>query len=76
MDTSVFRWHKALKDGREDVDNKQSAGRPSGFSNFSNVAKTKAPGTYNIDCAWTCSGSTPNALNLWQDGFNIFFKVT
>jgi len=38
----VFRWHKALKDGRENVDDKQRAGRPSTARTENNVARVKA----------------------------------
>jgi len=38
----VFRWHKAFKDGRESVEDKQRAGRPSTSRIEDNVARVKA----------------------------------
>jgi len=38
----VFRWHKAFKDGRENVENEQRAGRPSASRNENNMALVKA----------------------------------
>ena len=38
----VFRWHKALKDRRESVEDEQRVGRPSTARTESNVARVKA----------------------------------
>ena len=40
--TQVLRCHKALKDGRESVEDKQRAGRPSTSKTENNVAHVKA----------------------------------
>jgi len=38
----VFRWHKAFREGREDVEDEQRIGRPSTSHTSDNVAKVKA----------------------------------
>jgi len=38
----VFRWHKALSEGREDVKDEQRIGRPSTSHTLDKVAKVKA----------------------------------
>jgi len=38
----VFRWHKAFKDGRESVEDKQRTGCPSTSKTENNVARVKA----------------------------------
>jgi len=37
----VFRWHKAFKDGRENVEDEQRPGRPSTARTENNVARVK-----------------------------------
>ena len=37
----VFRWHKAFREGREDVEDEQHIGRPSMSHTLDNVAKVK-----------------------------------
>ncbi|CAL1677408.1 unnamed protein product [Lasius platythorax] len=39
--TRVSEWHKKFKEGREDVEDEQRAGRPSTSQNEENVAKVK-----------------------------------
>ncbi|CAL1678823.1 unnamed protein product [Lasius platythorax] len=39
--TRVSEWHKKFKEGREDVEDEQRAGRPSTSRNEENVAKVK-----------------------------------
>ncbi|KAJ8944488.1 hypothetical protein NQ318_011745 [Aromia moschata] len=38
-DRQIFRWHKAFAEGREDVNDENSAGRPSTSSSDDNVKK-------------------------------------
>ena len=38
----VFRWHKVFSEGKEDVEDEQSIGRPSTSQTSDNVAKVKA----------------------------------
>jgi len=38
----VFRWHKALKDGRESVEEQQRAGRPSASRTENNMTRVNA----------------------------------
>ena len=38
----VFRWHKAFKDGRENIEEEQHAGHPSTSRTENNVARVKA----------------------------------
>jgi hypothetical protein len=40
--SQVFRWHKAFREGREDVEYEQRIGRPSMSHTLDNVAKVKA----------------------------------
>jgi hypothetical protein len=40
--SQVLRWHTAFKEGREDVEDEQRAGRPSTSKTENNVARMKA----------------------------------
>jgi hypothetical protein len=40
--SQVFRWHKALREGREDVEDEQRVGHPLTSHTSDNVAKMKA----------------------------------
>jgi len=42
LKAQVFRWHKAFREGREDVEDKQRIGRPSTPDTSDNVAMVKA----------------------------------
>jgi len=42
LQSSVLRWHKAFKDGRESVEDKQRAGRPSTSKTENGVIHMKA----------------------------------
>ncbi|KAJ8942515.1 hypothetical protein NQ318_007244 [Aromia moschata] len=40
-DRQIFRWHKAFAEGREDVNDKNRAGRPSTSSSDDNVKRVR-----------------------------------
>jgi AAA+ superfamily predicted ATPase len=40
--SQVFKWHKAFREGREDVEDEQHLGHPSTSHTSDNVAKMKA----------------------------------